>query len=266
MNSSPAVVVASAAPTPRIRRITLAVDDPEMLAVPTVADATVGVYFGDEIGRSYSVRLVHPDGRKLDIEVFLHATVPGTAWAQAASPGDRVRLDHPNGWYSPGSGVAWQLLAADASGLPALCRILEELPAEVPAIVVAEVLDEEDLALLPARPNCTLQMTSGGNGIQPSRLAFLVAETALPVGRGYCWCAGEAGQTRAVRKYLRSLGWGREDYDITGYWRHDAAYWGARFEPVADEMMAVYRRARADGMSEQAAMEAVDEALERAGL
>lgn len=258
-------MVASAASTPRFRRITLAVDDPEMLTVPTVADATVGVYFGDEIGRSYSVRLVHPDGRKLDIEVFLHGTGPGTAWAQAASPGDRVRLDHPNGWYSPA--LAWPgsywpptrpaCPRCAGSSRSYLRRSRRSSSRRYSTRRISRCCGA-------TQPHPADSIGRQRNSAEP--LAFLVAETALPVGQGYCWCAGEVYQTRAVRKYLRSLGWGREDYDITGYWRHDAAHWEARFAPVADEMMAVYRRARADGMSEQAAMEAVDEALEREGL
>jgi NADPH-dependent ferric siderophore reductase len=261
-----ASVRANAALTRRLRRITLQVDDPESLDLKSEGDSAVGVYFSSaEQGRNYSVR--HHDGDCIDLDVVLHAHGHGAAWARTTQPGDRVGLDHARSWYSPDPASTWQLLVTDLSGLPATARIIEQLVAGTPVIAIVEVAGADDLDYLPAHPDVTVVPSVGtGNGLAPSRLAQLVRDHPLPAGRGYCWFAGEAAQSRSVRKDLRRRGWDIAQYDITGYWRFDSERWDERFARVEEEMVAVYERALAAGRGDKAAAEEFDDALERAGL
>lgn len=268
MSFTHASVVATAAISERIRRVELRVDDPAALAVKPGGDSAVGVYFdadpGSE-GRNYTVR--HHAGDRITLDVVLHAHGPGTTWAAAAAPGDRVGLDHARSWYRPESDTDWQLLVADLSGLPALARIIDELPGGMPVTAIVEVAAGDDLDYLPTRPDVAVIPSVGaGNGLGPSRLADLVGGLARPGGRGYCWFAGEAAESRRVRKHLRAHGWGIDQYDITGYWRTDSEEWDARFALVEGEVLAVYGRALAEGRGEKAASEEFDEALEKVGL
>jgi NADPH-dependent ferric siderophore reductase len=292
MSFSYATVIDTIQLTPRVRRITLQVDDPEALQIKLGGDSAVGVYFpivgsdgertapptvagadggryvdpesGSE-GRNYTVR-AH-DGDRIDLDLILHARGPGTAWASSTGPGDRVGLDHARSWYRPEPTSDWQLLVTDLSGLPAAARIISELRGGVPVTVVVEVADLEDLAYLPTHPDVTVVSSVGtGNGQTPSRLAQLVSELSLPDGRGYCWFAAEAAESRAVRKYFRGNGWTIEQLDVTGYWRFDSETWDAKFALVQDDVVAVWERALADGKGERVADEEFDEALERAGL
>jgi NADPH-dependent ferric siderophore reductase len=292
MSFSYATVIETIQLTPRLRRIRLQVDDPELLGVKPGGDSAVGVYFpivgpdgertapptvtgtdggryvdpesGSE-GRNYTVR-AH-DGDRIDLDVILHARGPGTAWASSARPGDRVGLDHARSWYRPEPTSDWQLLVTDLSGLPAAARIISELPGGVPVTVVVEVADLEDLEYLPTHPDVTVVSSVGtGNGHAPSQLARLVRELTLPDGGGYCWFAAEAAESRAVRKYFRGNGWTVEQLDVTGYWRFDSETWDAKFALVQDDVVAVWERALADGKGEKVADEEFDEALERAGL
>jgi NADPH-dependent ferric siderophore reductase len=296
MSFSYATVIDTIQLTPRLRRITLQVDDPEALQIKPGGDSAVGVYFpivgrdgrrmppptvpgahggryvdphsGSE-GRTYTVR-AHEDvdgADRIDLDVALHTRGPGTAWATATGPGDRVGLDHARTWYRPEPSSDWQLLVADLSGLPAAARIISELPGGVPVIAIVEVAEAEDLEYLPPHPDVTVVSSVGtGNGYAPSRLAQLVCELTLSDGRGYCWFAAEAAESRAVRKHLRGNRWAIEQLDVTGYWRFDSETWDARFALVADDVVAVWERAVADGKGERAADEEFDEALERAGL
>jgi NADPH-dependent ferric siderophore reductase len=268
MSFSNATVVANTPLSERLVRITLDIEDPDALAVVAAGDSAVGVYFaddGDGDGRNYSVRAQR--GARIDVDVVLHATGPGTTWARQARPGDRVGLDHARSWYRPPADTDWQLLITDLSGLPACARIIEELPAATPTMVIAEVLAHDDLHYLPAHPNVTVIPSVGtGNGHRASVLATRTRELTLPAGPGYCWFAGEAAESRAVRKYLRSLGWGIDRFDVTGYWRVDSATWDAKFALVSDDVVAVYERALAAGKSDKVAFEEFDDALERAGL
>ncbi|TRW79688.1 siderophore-interacting protein [Mycolicibacterium sp. 018/SC-01/001] len=270
MSHSYASVIDSRALSSRLRRIVLHVDDPEALQVRPDADSAVGVYFSprdhpDGEGRNYSVR--HQAGALLTVDIAVHRDGPGSAWARTATPGQRVILDHARAWYRPPADARWQLVVTDLSGLPAAARIIEELPSNRPAIVVAEVLTADDLAYLPRRDDVTVLPYLGtGNGLGPSVLAHAVRAVPMPPSRGYCWFAGEAAESRAVRKYLRSLGWQRDDYDITGYWRVDSERWDARFEEAGDEALIVYERALAAGKDEKVAFEEFDEVCERIGL
>jgi len=292
MSFSYATVIETIQLTPRLRRITLQVDYPELLEVKLGGDSAVGVYFpivgpdgertqpptvtgadggryvdpesGSE-GRNYTVR--GHDGDRIDLDVILHARGPGTAWASSTGLGDRVGLDHARSWYRPEPTSDWQLLVTDLSGLPAAARIISELPGGVPVTVVVEVADPEDLEYLPTHPDVTVVSSVGtGNGHAPSRLARLVRELTLPDGRGYCWFAAEAAESRAVRKYFRGDGWTIEQLDVTGYWRFDSETWDAKFALVQDDVVAIWERALADGKGERVADEEFDEALERAGL
>ncbi|WP_123024966.1 siderophore-interacting protein [Mycolicibacterium stellerae] len=267
MSFSSATVVDTLALSPRVRRVVLQIDDPEALAVKSGGDSAVGVYFSapQGEGRNYSVR--YHEGDRITLDVVLHARGLATTWARGARPGDRVGLDHARSWYRPEPSTHWQLLVADLSGLPATARIIEELPEGVPATAIVEVADQDDLDYLPRRESVTVIACVGtGNGMAPSRLAAAVRDFTVPAGRGYCWFAGEAAESRAVRKYLRGMGWAIDQMDVTGYWRFDSETWDAKYALVAEEVEAVWVDAMREGRGERAADEAFDEALERAGL
>src|SRR6478752_3518851 len=185
-----------------------------------------------------------------------------------AAVASEVVVAHARSWYRPVPSTDWQLLVADLAGLPAAARIVEELAPDNEAIAIFEVAEDADLEYLPHRTNVTVIATVGtGNGDGESVLAQLVAAQPLPCGRGYCWFAGEAGQSRAVRKYLRGQHhWDAEQFDILGYWRRDSEAWDKRYAPVASDLFAVYEKALADGKSDKLAAEEFDDALEQAGL
>jgi NADPH-dependent ferric siderophore reductase len=248
MTFSYASVIETIQLTRRLRRITLQVDDPVALDVKRGGDAAVGVYFpvvtpdGERApppvvngpdgaryvdpssgaqGRNYSVR--HHDSDRIDLDFVLHARGPGTTWASATGPGDRVGLDHARSWYRPEPTTDWQLLVTDLSGLPATARVVSELPGGIPVTAIVEVAEHQDLDYLPTHPDVTIVSSIGtGNGHAPTRLGQLVRELTLPGGRGYCWFAGEAAEFRTVRKHFRGRGWTMEQLDITGYWRFDS--------------------------------------------
>ena len=267
MACSPASVVETIELNARMRRIVLQIDDPDALAVRPGGDSAVGVYLSSSAseGRNYSVR--HHEGDRITLDVVLHARGLVTTWARGARPGDRVGLDHARSWYRPESSTDWQLLVTDLSGVPATARIIEELPGGQPVTAIVEVDDQEDVDYLPRHPDVAVIASIGtGNGAAPSRLAQLVRECALPAGRGYCWFAGEAAESRAVRRYFRGRGWATDQFDITGYWRLDSETWDAKFAAVQNDVLAVYERALAEGKGEKVASEEFDEALERVGL
>lgn len=258
---------------PRMRRVVLDVPRLAELDLPGGGDEALAIHFPapgvvEPDGRNYTIRYRGPGSTQVTCDFVLHRRGLASDWARAADVGDRVLLDHARRWYRPDPAADWQLLIADLSGLPALARILDELPDSAAASVIVEVVDESDLSYLPSRPGVDVVSSVGtGNGVAPSTLAELTRVHAHADGRGYCWFAGEAQATREVRKHLRAEhGWVPDQYDIVGYWRLDSEEWDRRFEAVSDEMLAVYERALADGKGDKLASEEFDMALESVGL
>ncbi|WLP92413.1 siderophore-interacting protein [Gordonia sp. NB41Y] len=260
-----------------LRRLYFDVPDLSGLALPGMPDEAVGMYVptpdgpNPTEGRNYSIRHVDHEARTLAVDVVLHEHGPVTEWAAGATAGDRVEMSHARGWFAPPAGTGWLLLATDLAGLPAAARILEELRAQhdpVQILVLAEVVDDADLAYLgQVAPAEVVPIIGSGNGVSPSRLGTAVTEVGLPDGPGYCWFAGEAAQSRIVRKHLRhQLHWPSNRYDAIGYWRFDGERWAQRFAQYGDELFAVYQNAIDAGRSEKQAAEEFDEALEKLGL
>ena len=218
--------------------------------------------------RSLTVRAWSPERHEVVLDVVPHDGGVAGPWAKTVEPGHVVYLTDARGWYSPPADTAWQLLIADLTGLPALGRIVEELPAGTLAYAIVEVIDAADRQQL--RSAATLVdrwLVGGGHGRGPSRLLTALRDLDWPAGPGYIWFAGEAAESRAVRKYLRTeRRWPRERSTILGYWRVDQEAWLRRYAQIGPELENVYARAVAAGRPSDEALELYDDALEAAGL
>jgi NADPH-dependent ferric siderophore reductase len=218
--------------------------------------------------RSYTVRAWDPEAAELTLEVVRHSGGPAARWAGRAAPGDCVYVTQAMGWYAPPADAVWQLLAGDLTGLPAIGRILESLPAGARAHVIAEVREPADRLELRTAATVTLDWLVGtGNDRGRGALLAALADFPLPPGPGYVWFAGEAADSRGVRKHLhRELGWTTDRYTTLGYWRRDKARWDARYAEIGPGLERVYAEAVAAGRSSTEALELYDDALEQAGL
>lgn len=218
--------------------------------------------------RSYTVRAWNERNSELLVDFVTHSGGVAAAWALTAEPGQVVYLTAATGWYDPPADTGWELLVADMTGLPALGRILELLAAGRRAYVIAEVIEPGDEQPLTSAGTVETRWLHGtGHGVAPSGLLDAVHEFRWPDGPGYVWFAGEASESRAVRKHLRAeLGWSPERYDILGYWRLRQEEWLRRYERIGPGLEQVYTSAVAQGQSSTDALELYDDALERAGL
>ncbi|HEU5484015.1 MAG TPA: siderophore-interacting protein, partial [Microlunatus sp.] len=217
--------------------------------------------------RSYTVRRFDPDRPEMVVDFVRHEGGVAAAWAIQAQSGDVVYLSPAKGWYAPPSDAGWQLLLADMTGLPALGRIVEELPAGVRALAVTELAEDADRQELGSAADVTCTWLTGGNGHGPSGLLEALQRMDLPPGPGYIWFAGEAAESRAVRKYVRrELGWSTDRFTVIGYWRVEKEKWMARYEQVGERLEKVYSDALDSGLSEGDALDVYETELEKAGL
>ncbi|RIJ71248.1 siderophore-interacting protein [Nakamurella silvestris] len=222
----------------------------------------------DAAVRVYSVR--HWDAEKavLTVDFVVHEGGIAAAWAMDARVGDSVVLHGPDGWYRIPADTDWQLLVADMTGLPALGRIVEELPAGARAHVIAEIVEGGDIQPLRTAATVTYEwITGSGNGHAPSALTDAVRRHPLPPGRGYVWFAGEAAPSREVRKLVRrEWGWEHSRFTVLGYWRVAKEEWLARYRELAPDLADRHAEALAAGTSHEVADEMFEEELERVGL
>lgn len=206
---------------------------------------------------------------EIDVDFVIHEHGLASEWAQQASPGQTIALREPYGIYEAPANADWQLFVCDATGLPALGRLLEDLPAGTEARAIVEIPDPSHEQQLQTKADLKLVYLHGtGNGIGPSRLEAAVRGVAVPEGRTpYVWVAAESRAARPIRKYLRhELGWHVSRYSVTGYWTDKLSEWEHRWEsldPAVKKQIDDLWRSGRDG--EEVADE-VEATMEKFGL
>ncbi|MGD9507790.1 MAG: DUF2218 domain-containing protein [Geminicoccaceae bacterium] len=172
--------------------------------------------------RTYTIRRLDAAAGRIEIDFVLHeGACPGSDWARRAMRGNRI------GMLGPGGGEAgradWYLLVGDETGLPAIGRILEELPATARGVVLVEVADAgEELPL--ARPDKVELRWLHRHGA-PAGTSRLLAEAACSVeiprdGRVFVWAGTEFATFRLLRTHWRdTCGLGKREHLAMAYWR-----------------------------------------------
>ncbi|MGT2427031.1 siderophore-interacting protein [Amnibacterium kyonggiense] len=219
--------------------------------------------------RTYTTRAVRPEAREVDVDLVVHEPCgPAGRFATACREGDEAALLGPNRDAAvAGGGIDFRrpatsdrvLIAGDETALPAIVRILQDLPAAVRGAAVVEVPRREDAAQLPSHPGVAVEVVERGGAPHGERLttavraaagALLTARTgqepedvdvdagllwevpgdgAVPAADGpfYAWLAGEAGVIKGLRRLLvGELGVDRRSVAFMGYWRAGRAEGG----------------------------------------
>jgi NADPH-dependent ferric siderophore reductase len=216
--------------------------------------------------RTYTVRRVRPAARELDVDIVLHGGAdhggPACRWARRARPGDRVAVlgpeagfsgDHGGIGFRPPAEPARLLLAGDETAVPAVCAILERLPAGARGVALLEVPHPDDVQevcaphgfavrwlarngrppgaeLVPAVRRAAARLAPARVPGEPVEDADIDREllwevpdegAALPL---YAWLAGEAAVVTGLRRHLVvERGLDRGAVAFMGYWRQGRA-------------------------------------------
>lgn len=182
------------------------------------------------ISRVYTIRSLDIERGEIDIDFALHdhadGASPGASFASHAQPGDLVGLFAPAGGEIPKAQAL--VLCGDDTALPAIARILEELPPSAHARLFVEI----------DNPDCRYELRSGPNielnylyreGRQPGTTGLLPeALSRLDVdGLGediYFWAGCEFGDFVELRRLARR-NWKlpREQHLVVAFWRRGFA-------------------------------------------
>jgi NADPH-dependent ferric siderophore reductase len=249
--------------TPSVTRLTFAVPGFRSTGAP---DEWVHIFLGEpgdhQRRRNYTIRAVR--GEEVDVDVVLHDRGLMVGWTRAAQPGDTLVWGDVTGSYDAPADTDWRLIAGDITALPAIGRIVEELPAGARATVVVETADAGDRQTWETQGDVEYVWMQGA---EASKLEHAVRAFPEPEGNGYRWMAGETRTVRATRRHVRhERGIPKERYSLTGYWLDDYEAWEARYAKVAAEMEALWVEGEAQGRDVEDIMDDYDEALEKAGL
>jgi NADPH-dependent ferric siderophore reductase len=210
--------------------------------------------------RTYTIRAVRAEAREVDIDFVVHGDGgPAARWILAAQEGDDVVIVGPDAQsvnsmvgldWRPGEATSY-LLAGDETAAPAICSILESLPAGTRAAAFIEVPHERDAPAITVAAEVDLQWIARDAG--PLRLDDAVrdwlgtnAATIAPAlsdrtqvlddidvdvemlwdspeaarGQFYAWLAGESAVIKSLRRLLVSeTGIDRTRVAFMGYWR-----------------------------------------------
>ncbi|WAM30075.1 siderophore-interacting protein [Myxococcus sp. NMCA1] len=240
--------------TPQMVRITLAGEDLEgfyspgaddhvkllfpeegkrMPVIPTVTPTGLVLKEGERKpdARDYTPRRYDAAAGELDIDFVVHGTGPATTWASKAQVGDLLAVGGPRGSTFVAQDFSWYLLAGDPSALPAIGRILEELPEGTRAIVFCEVPDASEEQQFTTRANATVTWIHR-NGVEAGHSDVLqqaIRGLEFPAGDYFAWVAGEAHTVRPIKDHLiNERGANKSWVRVTGYWKrgtsdhHDA--------------------------------------------
>ena len=169
--------------------------------------------------RDYTPRRFDRAARELTIEFALHGDGPVSDWAAQATIGQSATIGGPKGSLIVPTDYDWHLLIADETGLPAIARRLEELPASATALVFAAVGDAADRRVFASSADVTARWFD----TLPALIAA-VRERSLPAGDGYAWCAGEATAMASLRRILvDDKGHDRHAVRAAAYWKQGSA-------------------------------------------
>lgn len=131
----------------------------------------------------------------------------------------------------PGGGgfrpAEWYLLAGDETGLPAIARILEALPAEAEGVALVSVADPREMIPLATASRVELRYIDRSAAAPGAKclLAEAVRTVTPPRDRSsYVWAGCEYDDFRAIRSHFRTvLKRRRGDHLAVSYWRRGRA-------------------------------------------
>ena len=174
-------------------------------------------------GRKYTIRRVDVAAGLVDIDFVVHGdSGPGTAFARRAAPGDEVGMMGPGGLGL--RAADWYLLAGDETALPAIARILENLPPSAEAVVRIEVSDRHERQKLESAAGMDIVWLERDGAAPGVRLVEAVRSVRWPSDTRdtFAWAGCEHGAFKAIRSYLRKeRGLARDRHLVVAYWRRD---------------------------------------------
>ncbi len=170
--------------------------------------------------RTYTPRRFDPETGRLEVQFVIHGEGPASAWAERATPGDRLAIGGPGGRLPLAIDAGPWLIAGDESALPAIGTLLDALPDDATATVHLEAEDSAQRVEIGGPGAAQIHWLDRSASQNPGSELHRALTTAPVTRETNVWVAGEAGAVRGIRRAL--LDAGRIDparFVTRGYWR-----------------------------------------------
>lgn len=225
--------------TPRMRRITLGGcevaglgDGPNIkLAVPPVGVTSPAWPLQGPDGkpvwpegprpvvRTYTIRHRRSDPDEIDIDFVLHGHGVASSWAQSAKVGSSVMGVGAEGGLKARE-ADWYFLIGDETALPAIERMLEELPAAARGHAFITVPDQDERRAIDNRTQIEVRWLLRNSNEDRHLLDMVRALVPPPGQKPFLWVGAESRFARALKKVAREeFGLDRRQFLIIGYWK-----------------------------------------------
>lgn len=170
--------------------------------------------------RDYTIRRYDRDRGEVWVDFVVHRGGLASDWAQQVEPGTTVWVAGPRGSMVVPDAFTHRVVLADHTALPAVARMLEELPADVTADVAVVVPDAGEEQPLAVREGIAVRWLHLDAPQDEHGFDGFLAALVLPADRPtFVWAAGEAQMLKPVRRWAKDHGFGKGTVDVSGYWK-----------------------------------------------
>ncbi|RBI91811.1 siderophore-interacting protein [Elizabethkingia miricola] len=216
--------------TPHLIRVVFNMDDEQSELLAGVRPGSNNKIFipvgndGQEtIVRTYTNRKIDLEKNELSVDFVAHGdNGPASAWALKAKAGDHLGIGMKESLRPLVPESDCYLLAGDATALPVISVILEQLPAEAKAKVFLEVPTKEDELMLCSAASIETEWLYNQAPEEGSDLAKQVRAFEFPDDdlKKYVYIAAEYATVKDLRSYYRTdKGWNPREMYACSYWK-----------------------------------------------
>lgn len=191
--------------------------------------------------RTYTHRGIDLDKKEIWIDFVVHGDEgPASAWAINSNPGDALGVMMKRGKKELYSSAEHYVLVGDATAIPVIGAILEDLPESARGVAILEVYGENEEQFLDTKADIEIIWTHNFHPQKGSNLASILKQRELPIASRFAYVAAEFSTVKEIRNYLRKeQGWEREELYAYSYWKsgvaEDRSVTDRRTEMVKDD-------------------------------
>lgn len=175
--------------------------------------------------RTYTHRGIDLEKNEIWIDFVAHGDEgPASAWAIAAKVGDPLGVLMKDGKTKLYGYAENYLLVGDATAIPVLSAILEDLPSTAKGTCIIEVHGKADEQHLKTAADVQFIWLHNEAPQQGSSLAETVKTLDLPTDNRFAYVAAEFSSVKEIRHYLRKeKDWRQEELYAYSYWKAGVA-------------------------------------------
>jgi len=175
--------------------------------------------------RTYTHRGIDLSTGEIWIDFVVHGYEgPASAWAINAQKGSVLGVMMKGGKKNLYNKATNYLLVGDATAIPVLSAILEDLRSHEKGLCIIEVHDKENEQQLKTKADIQFIWLHNKTPQQKSDLAKVVKQQTLPQTDRSAYVAAEFSSVKEIRNYLRKdLHWKREELYAFSYWKFGVA-------------------------------------------